>query len=96
MESLTLSKRQISLLLFIDLKKEGFDILEHSILFDKLENYEIKGLALKWKYSYPSSRNLKQSVSINGKNSLTSFQTCKLKRILYKRILYKRILYKRI
>ena len=62
----SLSKRQVSLLLLIDFSK-AFDLVEHDILFNKLEHYGIRGPALKWLKSYLSNR--KQFVSINGSES---------------------------
>ena len=67
-----LSKNQISLLLLIDFS-EAFDIVDHSILIEKLEHYGIRGLALDWLKSYLSDR--KQFVSINGVNSTPQFMT---------------------
>ena len=51
---------------FIDLQK-AFDMVNHSILIDKLCHYGIRGTALNWFRSYLSDR--KQFVSINGINS---------------------------
>ena len=62
----SLSKRQVSLLLLIDFSK-AFDLVEHDILFNKLEHYGIRGPALKWLKSCLSNR--KQFVSINGSES---------------------------
>ena len=63
----SLNKRQISLLLLIDFSK-AFDMVEHSILFKKLEHYGIRGLALDWLKSYLINR--KQFVSVNGSDSV--------------------------
>ena len=64
----SLSKKQVSLLLLIDFSK-AFDMVEHSILLQKLEHYGIRGPALKWVKSYLSNR--KQFVSINRAESST-------------------------
>ena len=64
----SMSKRQISLLLLIDFSK-AFDMVEHSILLNKLEHYGIRGNVLKWMTSYLDNR--LQFVSIDGKNSTT-------------------------
>ena len=62
----SLSKKQISLLLFIDFSK-AFDMVNHNILLDKLEHYGIRGIANTWFKSYLSNR--QQYVSIKGKAS---------------------------
>ena len=62
----SLSKNQISLLLLIDFSK-AFDMVEHSILLDKLSHYGIRGIAQKWFKSYLENR--EQFVSVNRKDS---------------------------
>lgn len=62
----TMSKKQISLLLLIDFSK-AFDMVEHSILLQKLQHYGIRGIALQWFKSYLQNR--KQFVSVDGTNS---------------------------
>ena len=62
----SLNKKQISLLLLIDFSK-AFDMVEHSILLEKLQHYGIRGTALSWLKSYLENR--EQFVSVGGKNS---------------------------
>jgi exonuclease III len=64
-----LNKREIALLLLIDFSK-AFDMVEHSILLRKLENYGIRGIALNWVKSYLSNR--EQFVTVSGKDSAKS------------------------
>ena len=44
-------------------------MVDHSILLKKLENFGIRGIALKWMESYLSNRH--QFVSVNGSDSNT-------------------------
>ena len=58
---------------FIDLSK-AFDTVNHNILFDKLQHYGIRGLALDWVKSYFHQRS--QFVEYNGHRSLPQVIRC--------------------
>ena len=62
----SLKKKQISILLLIDVSK-AFDMVDHDILLSKLYHYGIRGIAHAWIKSYLSGR--KQYVSLNNKTS---------------------------
>ena len=58
--------------IFLDFRK-AFDVVDHSILLDKLSHYGIRGLASDWFRSYLSQR--KQYTFINNVSSSTSLIT---------------------
>ena len=64
--SSALDNGELAVGIFLDLSK-AFGTVNHSILFDKLEHYGIRGLALKWIKSYFSNR--LQFVEYKGHNS---------------------------
>ena len=57
------SNNELVLLVFLDLRN-FFDLVDHNILFLKLEKYEIRGEALNWFKSYLKDR--VQYVMVNG------------------------------
>ena len=61
--SSAIDRGELAVGVFLDLSK-AFDTVNHSILFDKLEHYGIRGLALKWIKSCFSNR--LQFVEYNG------------------------------
>ena len=62
----SLGKNEVSLLLLIDFSK-AFDMVDHTILLEKLAHYGIRGVAHDWLKSYLTDR--QQFVSVNGSNS---------------------------
>ena len=71
--STAFDRGEFSVGFFHDLSK-AFDTANHIILFDKLEHYGIRGLALDWIRSYFSNR--KQYVEYNGHRSLRNEISC--------------------
>ena len=61
--SSAIDRGELAVGVFLDLSK-AFDTVNHSILFDKLEHYGIRGLVLKWIKSYFFNR--LQFVEYNG------------------------------
>ena len=71
--SLALNRKEFAAGVFIDLSK-AFDTVNHNILFDKLQHYEIRGLALDWVKSNFYQRS--QFVEYNGHRSLPEVIRC--------------------
>ena len=71
--SSALDNSELAVGVFLDLSK-AFDTVDHSILFDKLEHYGIRGLSLKWVKSYFSNR--LQFVEYNGHVSSRNNISC--------------------
>ena len=71
--SLALDRKEIAAGVFIDLSK-AFDTVNHNILFDKLQHYGIRGLALDWVKSYFHQRS--QFVEYNSHRSLPQVIRC--------------------
>ena len=71
--SSALDNGEVAVGVFLDLSK-AFDTVDHSILFDKLEHYGIRGLSLKWVMNYFSNR--LQFVEYNGHVSSRTNISC--------------------
>ena len=69
----TLDSNRIGCGIFIDLQK-AFDTVNHQILLQKLNQYGVRGIALKWFESYLTDR--QQFVSGNGYSSNPGKITC--------------------
>ena len=69
----SIDQSEITAGVFLDLSK-AFDTLDHQILFDKLEHYGVRGLALQWIKSYFSNRT--QFVQINDTRSSEEIIRC--------------------
>ena len=68
-------RREHAIGVFLDLSKAS-DTVNHVILFDKLEHYGIRGLALEWVKSYLSER--KQFVDFNNVRSSPQGISCRV------------------
>ena len=68
-----IDKREVAVGVFLDLSK-AFDTVNHNILFEKLEYYGVRGIALSWIKSYFSNR--KQFVQFNNSSSTSKNITC--------------------
>ncbi len=64
-----IDKREVAVGVFLDLSK-AFDTVNHNILFEKLEYYGVRGIALSWIKSYFSNR--KQFVQFNNSSFRSS------------------------
>ena len=69
----SIDQSEITAGVFLDLSK-AFDTLDHQIVFDKLEHYGVRGLALQWIKSYFSNRI--QFVQINDTRSSEEIIRC--------------------
>ena len=69
----SIDQSKITAVVFLDLCK-AFDTLDHQILFDKLEHYGVRGLALQWIKSYFSNRT--QFIQINDTRSSEEIISC--------------------
>ena len=66
------SNNELVLLVFLDLRK-AFDLVDHNILFLKMEKYEIQGAELNWFKSYLKDR--VQYVMVNGSLSVLYYSS---------------------
>ena len=71
--SYAIDQREYTMGIFIDLSK-AFETVNHEILFDKLEHYDVRGIALKWFKSYLSNR--LQFVYFNDHCTSSNIITC--------------------
>ena len=69
----TMDKREVSLAIFLDLKK-AFDTVDHTILLAKLEKYCVRGIKGDWFTSYLQNR--KQFCTVDGHRSSAKMVTC--------------------
>ena len=76
----SLDKQEHCLSAFLDLSK-AFDIIDHTILINKLNHYGVRGLALDWFRSYLSNR--KQFVNFKDTKSDIRNVDCGYHRVLY-------------